>query len=232
MLPWRTLLLENSWMLIFTLKTSVGCIVKVRLFADHLPAYLSEELSRRDWHLIRLSLGFLFFDSHSFWPIQWDICRWILLLILEQYLVLQIIFCSLAFLEECLKPFAPAAAGKHKSLWRPKLWGFKAQPDPDTASLQFRITEHWIGAADVKTCSLVYLVLVSIKLQQGYIPHSLFLFVMVLITGLAFISHLFCNSTADQRRFMFWTLTTVKVTLFYTTPLKILMKIYLLGNKI
>lgn len=59
-------MLENNWMLIFTLKTSVGCIVKVRLFADHLPAYLSEELSRCDWHLITLSPGFLFFDSHSF----------------------------------------------------------------------------------------------------------------------------------------------------------------------
>lgn len=55
-------MLENNCMLIFTLKTSVGCIVKVRLFADHLPAYLSEEL-RCDWHLIRLSPGFLFFKS-------------------------------------------------------------------------------------------------------------------------------------------------------------------------
>lgn len=57
-------MLENNWMLIFTLKTSVGCIVKLRLFADHLPVYLSEELSRRDWHLIRLLPRFLFFDSH------------------------------------------------------------------------------------------------------------------------------------------------------------------------
>lgn len=53
-------MLKNNWMLIFTLKTCVGCIVKVRLFADHLPAYLSEKLSRRDWHLIEFHQDFSF----------------------------------------------------------------------------------------------------------------------------------------------------------------------------
>lgn len=53
-------MLENNWMLIFMLKTRVGCIVKVRLFADHLPAYLSEKRSRRDWHLIDLHQDFSF----------------------------------------------------------------------------------------------------------------------------------------------------------------------------
>lgn len=53
-------MLENNWMLIFTLKTCVSCIVKVRLFADHLPAYLSEKLSGRDWHLIDFHQDFSF----------------------------------------------------------------------------------------------------------------------------------------------------------------------------
>lgn len=53
-------MLDNKWMQIFTLKTCVGCIVKVRLFADHLPAYLRERLSRRDWHLIEFHQDFSF----------------------------------------------------------------------------------------------------------------------------------------------------------------------------
>lgn len=53
-------MLENKWMQIFTPKTCVGCIVKVRLFADHLPAYLHERLSRRDWHLIEFHQDFSF----------------------------------------------------------------------------------------------------------------------------------------------------------------------------
>lgn len=161
-------MLENNWMLILTLQTRVGCIVKVRVFADHLPAYLSEELSRHDWHLIRLSPGFLFFDSHSFWPIQQDICSWILLLVLEQYLIPQIVCCSLVWLEEYLKPFAPSLAGKHRSLWGPKL-GFEstARSWHSFLKIQFRITERCICAADVKTYSLVYLALMSIKIQQG-----------------------------------------------------------------
>lgn len=161
-------MLENNWMLIFTLQTSVGCIVKVRLFSDHLPAYLSEELSRCDWHLITLSPGFLCFDSHSFWPIQYNICSCILLLLLEQYLIPQIIFVHWHCLRSILN-FCPCSSWEEQVIMEAQTVGLQstARSWHSFLEVQFRITEHWIGAADVRTCSLVYLMLMSIKLQQG-----------------------------------------------------------------